>query len=43
MNNGVAIAFFEIEGFNGTFDGDAPRYACDEIASWLADEQLAES
>jgi glyoxylase I family protein len=27
MKNGVAIAFFEIEGFNGTFDGDAPRFA----------------
>jgi catechol 2,3-dioxygenase-like lactoylglutathione lyase family enzyme len=27
MKNGVAIAFFEIEGFNGSFDGDAPRFA----------------
>ena len=27
MKNGVAIAFFEIEGFNGSFDGDAPGFA----------------
>jgi len=27
MSNGVAIAFFEIEGFHGTFDGDAPWFA----------------
>ncbi len=27
MKNGVAIAFFEIEGFHGAFDGDAPRFA----------------
>jgi len=27
MKNGVAIAFFEIEGFSGRFDGDAPGFA----------------
>ena len=27
MKNGAAIAFFEIEGFHGAFDGDAPRFA----------------
>jgi glyoxylase I family protein len=27
MSDGVAIAFFEIEGYHGTFDGDAPKFA----------------
>ena len=27
MANGAAIAFFEIEGFNGEFDGNAPKFA----------------
>jgi catechol 2,3-dioxygenase-like lactoylglutathione lyase family enzyme len=27
MADGVAIAFFEIEGFNGDFDGNAPKFA----------------
>jgi catechol 2,3-dioxygenase-like lactoylglutathione lyase family enzyme len=27
MANGVAIAFFEIEGFDGDFDGSAPPFA----------------
>jgi glyoxylase I family protein len=27
MKNGVAIAFFEIEGFDGKFDGEAPKFA----------------
>jgi glyoxylase I family protein len=27
MANGAAIAFFEIEGFNGDFDGNAPKFA----------------
>jgi catechol 2,3-dioxygenase-like lactoylglutathione lyase family enzyme len=27
MSNGVAIAFFEIEGFDGSFDGNAPKFA----------------
>src|SRR6202167_4676236 len=27
MSNGAAIAFFEIEGFSGDFDGNAPKFA----------------
>ena len=42
MKNGVAIAFFEIEGFHGAFDGDAPRFDAQiAVRRWIAEHASA--
>jgi glyoxylase I family protein len=40
MGDGVAIAFFEIEGYHGTFDGDAPKFARHLAMNVNSEEEL---